>query len=47
MEKREQNNAKKNTNILTGSVQAVSSVGKGIFGGITGTKLIYKILTFQ
>jgi len=34
--KREQANTKANSNALTGSLQAVKSIGKGFLGGITG-----------
>mmetsp|Transcript_28861 Transcript_28861/g.26176 ORF Transcript_28861/g.26176 Transcript_28861/m.26176 type:complete len:274 (+) Transcript_28861:4021-4842(+) len=36
MEKREKANRKENKNVLTGSVKAVESIGKGIFNGLTG-----------
>ena len=41
MEKREKANRKENKNVLTGSVKAVESIGKGIFNGLTGNFTFY------
>jgi hypothetical protein len=36
MQRREKRNQKDNQNVITGSMQAVTSIGRGIYGGISG-----------